>query len=121
MMLVTLDVPEEYVLLSDVNAWYCALEGRPCYEYEDNEEELTTRYEGKLKALLEIDDDDPGKRQAAEDLYMETIGSWDNILRTEGRKPKRIFGQLETKDIQAVFPFIIKEWIVEVERADTDL
>ena len=32
------------------------------------QEELITRYESKMKALLEMDDDDPGKRQVAEDL-----------------------------------------------------
>lgn len=120
MILVTLDVPEKYVLLSDVNAWYCALEGRPCYEYEENEEELSTCYESKMKELLEMDDDDQGKRQAAEDLYIETISSWDNILRTEGRKPKKIFGLEETRDIQAVFPFILKEWVVDTEAVKTD-
>lgn len=74
-----------------------------------------------MNVLLEMDDDDPGKRQDAKDLYIETISSWDNILRTEGRKHKKIFGLLETKDIQAVFPFIIKKWVVEVERVEMDI
>ena len=35
-MMLTLDIPEKSVLLSDANAWYCVLEGRPCYEYEED-------------------------------------------------------------------------------------
>lgn len=34
-MLITLDVPDHLVQFSDANAWYCALEDWPCYEYEE--------------------------------------------------------------------------------------
>ena len=121
MMLVSLDIPERYVLLSDANAWYCALEGRPCYEFEDNEDELLAQFQMKVEGLQDMEDDDPRKEKAARKLYKELIGSWDNILRTDGaRKLKVVFGMPERRDIQAAFPFIAKEWIVGAERVCDD-
>lgn len=49
----------------------------------------------------------------------ETLRSWDNILRLEGRRLRSFptpFGMEKEKyDIQAAFPIIMREWIVDVE------
>lgn len=38
-VLLELDIPDQFVLLSDANAWYCVMQGLPCYEYESEEDE----------------------------------------------------------------------------------
>ena len=115
-MLVTLDIPEEYVLLSDINAWYCVLEGRPCYEYEDEEteERLLADCNKRLNQLKRLRN--PAKqREMAESIYQETVSSWDNIFRLEGRRLKDFIGIPEKHDIQAAFPVLDKRCIVSVD------
>lgn len=114
--LVTLDVPERLVLLSDANAWYCALEGKPCYEYESPEVEAqkVNDFYDRYDAFLEMPDS-PEKMAAGEELWREIHDSWDNIFRLEGRRLKSFMGEDEKYDIQAVFPIIVKDWIVSVE------
>ena len=120
-MLLTLEMPEKMVLLSDANAWYCALEGRPCYDYENEavEAEKTARYKKMYEAFLKMPDrtkkEQKAKTAAAEVLWEEMMNSWDNILRTEGRRLKEFMGETECHDIQAAFPLIMKDWIVAVE------
>lgn len=120
-MLLTLDVPEKLVLLSDANAWYCALEGRPCYDYEAEsvEKEKTEAYQNDFAAFLSMPDSTVKQREAktamAEKLWQECTGSWDNILRLEGRRLKDFMGRTECYDVQAVFPVIMKDWIAKVE------
>ena len=120
-MLLTLDVPEELVLLSDANAWYCVLEGRPCYDYEAEEVE-----EAKTQAFMEKNrqfeampdrtkEQKLAKSAAAEEIWKECKQSWDNIFRLEGRRLHSFMGAEECYDVQAVFPFIQKEWIVTIE------
>jgi len=45
--------------------------------------------------------------------------SWDNILRLEGRQLRTVqindITIKEKYDIQAVIPFILKDWVVDVE------
>lgn len=117
MCLVTLKVPDRLVLLSDANAWYTVLEGRPCYEYEseEDEERLTAAYEKKYENFLTMRE---GKAQQkiAEELWDEIIGTWDNIFRLEGRRLRSVMGVMETHDVQAVFPVIMKDWITVVEK-----
>lgn len=52
--------------------------------------------------------DEARKMALAEALYAETLRSWDNILRLEGRRLRSFptpFGMEKEKyDIQAVFP-----------------
>ena len=121
-LLVTLEVPEDKVLLSDANAWYCALETRPCYEFEPNEKELMEAYESKMSHLKTIFTDPDSLEEAqvlAEELWDEMIRSWDNILRLEGRRLRTVqindITIKEKYDIQAVIPFILKDWVVDVE------
>ena len=63
--------------------------------------------------------DEQRKTALTEALYKETISSWDNILRLEGRRLRSFstpFGMMKERyDIQAAFPVIMKEWIVAVE------
>ena len=118
----TLEVPDDKVLLSDANAWYCALENRPCYEYEPNEDELRKAYESKMalfrKTIAEPNSHEEAKK-LAEELWDEMIKSWDSILRLEGRRLRTVrIGNITIKekyDIQAVIPYILKEWIIGVE------
>jgi len=116
--LLTMEVPDDLVLLSDANAWYCVLESRPCYEYEENEDELLEAYGRKMAHFKTImaDPDRLGEaRMLAEEIYDETIGSWDNIFRLEGRRLRSFMLIDETYDVQAVIPFIHKDWVVSVE------
>ena len=114
--LLTLEIPEKYVLLSDINAWYCALEGRPCFEYEDEATEirLLREYNRRAEQFAKMKDG-PEKLKAAEVLYQETVSSWDNMFRLEGRRLKEYMGIPEKHDIQAVFPAIDKRMIVSVD------
>lgn len=120
-MLVRLEMPEKLVLLSDANAWYCALEGRPCYEYESEEveREKTEKYQRSYQAFVAMPEKTAKQKEAktveAEKLWKECVCSWDNILRTEGRRLKDFMGEKECYDIQAAFPVIMKDWIVSVE------
>ena len=114
--LVTLDIPDEYVLLSDINAWYCVLEGRPCYEYEDEEAEtqLLNAYMSRMEQLRKMPVGKQ-KHELAEAIYQETIASWDNIFRLEGRRLREFMGIPEKHDIQAAFPFFDGRWIIRVD------
>lgn len=119
--LVTLEIPDRLVLLSDANAWYCALEGRPCYEFETEEDEQlkTEAYQARFQDLL-MGENDTNKKEIAQELWVELTTSWENILRTEGRRLRCFEGPygktiMEKYDIQAAFPVIFKEWIVSVE------
>ena len=120
-MLYTLDIPEKYVLLSDINAWYCVMEGRPCYEYEpENVERAKIReFEKKKSAVYRMPEytaaEKEAKSIAADNLWNEMEQSWDNIFRLTGRRLKYVMGMKERYDIQAVFPFILKKWVVNVE------
>ena len=119
--LLTLDIPERFVLLSDANAWYCALEGRPCFEYESPEEEarLTEEYNDALLAFRHMPTETAKQRAAkskvADSIWEMCTSSWDNILRLEGRAERVVFGAKERHDIQAVFPFIANDWIVGID------
>lgn len=119
--LVTLEIPEKVVLLSDANAWYCALEGRPCYEFDEDEEERNEAYHARLQEMI-AEPDEERKTFLTERLYAETLRSWDNILRLEGRRLRSFptpFGmEMEKSDIQAAFPVIMKDWIVSVEEVE---
>jgi len=112
-ILLTLEIPENLVLLSDGNAWYCALEGRPCYEYEDEitEQLKYEEYFRKINHIASIQDV-KSKKEAYHSIWEETVNTWDNILRLEGRRLHTFMGMPERKDIQAVFPIIRKEWIL---------
>ena len=114
--LVTLDIPENLVLLSDINAWYCVLEGRPCYDYEDEktEAQLLNNYNKMVERFKKIRGSRK-KQEAAEAIYHEVVSSWDNIFRLEGRRLKDFMGIPEKHDIQAAFPIIDKSWIVRVD------
>lgn len=115
-MLLTLEIPEKYVLLSDANAWYCALEGRPCYEYEEEsvEREKNEAFRRRNQKFFEMPEGE-AKTIEAEAIWKEAMDSWDNILRTEGRRLRSVIGGKEAYDIQAVFPVVLKDWIVAVE------
>ena len=116
--LVTLEIPEKLVLLSDANAWYCALEGRPCYEFDEDEEVKNKTYYDLLERMTN-ETDIERKTVMAQKLWDETVSSWDNILRLEGRRlrsfPTPIGMGMEKYDIQAAFPVIMKDWIKNVE------
>lgn len=118
-MLLTLDVPEKQVLLSDANAWYCILEGRPCYDYEPDVEAKNAAFKRRMdefKLMPEKSEKErAAKTEEAQALWQETVSSWDNILRLEGRQLREFMGMKECYDIQAVFPAIMKDWIVAVE------
>ena len=115
-LLLTLEIPEKNVLLSDANAWYCALEGRPCYDYEDEttEQKKIRRFKRMSSAYLKMPEGQ-AKTVAAEALLNECVGSWDNILRLEGRRLREYMGVKERYDIQAVFPVILQKWVVNIE------
>lgn len=81
-----------------------------------------TRKNRKYKALLQqmiMESDEDRKTVLAQKLYEETISSWDNILRLEGRRlrsfPTPYGVEVEKYDIQAAFPVIMKDWIVAVD------
>ena len=116
--LITLEIPERLVLLSDANAWYCALEGRPCYEFDEDEEDKNKRYYDLLNSMTN-ETDIERKTVMAQKLWDETVSSWDNILRLEGRRLRSFSTPvgigLEKYDIQAAFPIIMKDWIKSVE------
>lgn len=115
-MLLGLDIPEELVLLSDANAWYCVLQARPCYEYEDEETEakLLKQFEEKLAHITQLKKDEDIYREMR-CLFCETEKTWNNIFRLEGRRLRPIFpGGMEVYDVQAVFPYIDKEWLVDM-------
>ena len=115
-MLLTLEIPEKWVLLSDANAWYCALEGRPCYEYEEEEveREKLKAYQERYQLFLKMPEG-TAKIIEAEAIWNDVLVSWDNILKTEGRRLRNFMGEMECYDIQATFPVIMKEWIVAVD------
>jgi hypothetical protein len=116
--LITLEIPERLVLLSDANAWYCALEGRPCYEFDEDEEDKNKRYYDLLNSMTN-ETDIERKTVMAQKLWDETVSSWDNILRLEGRRLRSFSTPvgiaLEKYDIQAAFPVIMRDWIKSVE------
>ena len=65
-------------------------------------------------------ENDTNKKEIAQELWVELTTSWENILRTEGRRLRCFEGPygktiMEKYDIQAAFPVIFKEWIVSVE------
>ena len=116
--LVMLEIPEKYVLLSDANAWYCALEGRPCYEFDEDEEVKSKAYYDLLERMTN-ETDIERKTVMAQKLWDDTVSSWDNILRLEGRRlrsfPTPVGMGMEKYDIQAAFPVIMRDWIKSVE------
>ena len=117
-LMLTLEVPEDKVLLSDANAWYCVLENRPCYEYEPNEYELLEAYEQKMerfKSICAEPDLFEEAQELAEEIWDEALKSWDNIFRLEGRQLRSYMLIDEMYDVQAVIPFILKDWVVSVE------
>ena len=119
--LLTLDIPEKYVLLSDANAWYCALEGRPCYDYETPNEEARLMKEdaNELREFTLMPERTKAQREtkakAADSIWAKREATWDNILRLEGRRERIVFGVKERRDVQAVFPLIAKQWIISVD------
>ena len=55
------------------------------------------------------------KRELAEAIYQDTVASWDNIFRLEGRRLREFMGIPEKHDIQAAFPFLDERCIVRVD------
>lgn len=117
--LITLNVPEEIVLLSDINAFYSCLRGEPCFDYlsEKEEKKAWADYEKKIRMLTKTHN-----KEDAEKLYAYTESTWENIFIVDGsrrlREVKDIplpFKIVEKHDIQAVFPFILKNFVVNIE------
>lgn len=115
-VLIEMDIPEQYVLLSDANAWYCVLEGRPCYEYETRTTEirLMNEFTDEIVRAEEITDEE-NRTVAFIALTKKMEKTWDNIFRLKGRRLRKLFpfGN-EAHDVQAVFPYIDKTWIKNV-------
>ena len=113
-ILIELDIPDQFVLLSDANAWYCVLEGKPCYEYESEEDEsrLLKRFYDNVQQISNRAEDDEYTVNAKYVLYREAEHTWKNIFRLEGRRLRPVFPfGMEKRDVQAVFPYIDKKWI----------
>ena len=113
-VLIELDIPDQFVLLSDANAWYCVLEGKPCYEYESEEDErrLLKRFYDNAQQISNRAEDDEYTVNAMYVLYREAENTWKNIFRLEGRRLRPVFPfGMEKRNVQAVFPYIDKKWI----------
>ena len=88
----------------------------------ESRDELMEAYESRMERLRTIFADPDSLEEAqtlAEELWDEMIQSWDNILRLEGRQLRTVqindITIKEKYDIQAVIPFILKDWVVDVE------
>ncbi len=118
--LLTLEVPDEMVLLSDINAFYNCLQGQPCYDYLSESEEQRARDEfyDKVHRLTQTHD-----KKLAEELEKIVYDSWENIFIVDGsRRLKTIETDVpfmpvieEKYDIQAAFPVMMKRFVVDTK------
>ncbi len=122
--LLTLEIPEQLVLLSDINAFYKCLRYEPCFDYlsEEEEEKAKKDFEKKIKKLTK--ETDPKKAEKmAKDLDEYIRKSWEDIFIVDGSRRLRLiedvptfFPEYEKFDVQAAFPFIAKEWVKNIEK-----
>ena len=118
--LLTLDVPDEIVLLSDINAFYNCLQGQPCFDYlsEDEEEKAKEEFFDKVHMFMATHD-----KQLGEELEKLVYDSWENIFIVDGsRRLKRIDTDLpfmptidEKYDVQAAFPIMMKRFVRDMK------
>ena len=118
--LLTLEVPDEMVLLSDINAFYSCLEGQPCFDYLSEEEEVKARedFRKKVKQLNKTHD-----KTLAEEMEKQIYDSWENVFIVDGsRRLKTIETDVplmpiieEKYDIQAAFPIMMKKFVVDMK------
>lgn len=126
--LLTLEIPEKVVLLSDVNAFYNCLANQPCYDYLSEAEEKKAReaLSKKWKKLMRMKD--PVSSNAlGEEIYNEIVKSWENIFIVDGSRRLKSYEEIspvmamfldaeaEKFDVQAAFPFLAKRWIQDIE------
>lgn len=118
--LLTLEVPDDMVLLSDINAFYCCLNGKPCFDYlsEEDEEKALDDFERKSEEFMKTHDQALG-----EELEKIIYDSWENVFIVDGsRRLKTIetgvafFPVIEEKnDVQAAFPIMAKRFIKDMK------
>ncbi|MBQ9301668.1 DUF3841 domain-containing protein [Butyrivibrio sp.] len=118
--LLTLDVPDEIVLLSDINAFYNCLQGQPCFDYlsEEDEEKARDDFDGKVRQLMQTHD-----KQLGEELEKIVYDSWENVFIVDGtRRLKTIetdvpfMPMIEEKyDVQAAFPIMMKRFVKDIK------
>ncbi len=118
--LLTLEVPDELVLLSDINAFYNCLQGQPCFDYMSEEDEEDSRENFAIRCDMYADTLD---EKLGEDIRNIIYDSWENIFIVDGsRRLKSIETGLpimpiiqEKHDVQAAFPFMMKKFVVDIK------
>lgn len=104
--LITLEVPDELVLLSEFGLWHCVLNNSPVY--------VNNTQEKKWYKLLKPYDDCMWK--APKKLHKLKEKSWEQILflnnKSFAKFDKSITGNIE---LQAIIPYLKKEWVVSIK------
>ena len=118
--LLTLEVPDEMVLLSDINAFYNCLQGQPCFDYLSEAEEQRARadFYDKVRRLMQTHE-----KKLGEELEKTIYDSWENVFIVDGsRRLKTIETDVlfmptieEKYDVQAVFPIMMKQFVVDMK------
>ncbi len=117
--LLTLEVPDDIVLLSDINAFYCCLEGKPCFDYlsEKAEEKALNDFNRKSEEFMKTHD-----RALGEEVEKIVYDSWENVFIVDGtRRLKTIetdvpfMPMIEEKyDVQAAFSIMMKRFVKDI-------
>lgn len=117
---ITLEVPDEMVLLSDINAFYNCLQGQPCFDYLSEAEEQRARadFHDKVRRLMQTHD-----KRLGEELEKTVYDSWENVFIVDGsRRLKTIETYVpfmpiieEKYDVQAAFPIMMKRFVVDTK------
>ncbi|MBO6241960.1 MAG: DUF3841 domain-containing protein [Butyrivibrio sp.] len=118
--LLTLEVPDEMVLLSDINAFYNCLEGQPCFDYmsEEDEEKAREDFAAKCSEFAKT-----RETKLGEELERLIYDSWENIFIVDGSRRLKTINTghplmpvIEEKyDVQAAFPVMMKRFIVDMK------
>lgn len=105
-VLITLEVPEQFVLLSEFGLWHCVLNN--FYVYINKQQE---KYWNKL---LKPYNDQLDK--APKKIHKLKEKSWEQILflnpKSFAKFDKKITGSLE---LQAILPYLKQEWVISIK------
>lgn len=104
--LITIDVPDELVLLSEFGLWHCVLNSSYVY-INKNQEKYWDKLLKPYNDLL---------YKAPKKIHKLKEKSWEQILflhpKSFAKFDKSITGQLE---LQAIIPYLKQEWVVSVQ------
>jgi hypothetical protein len=104
--LITLEVPDELVLLSEFGLWHCVLNNYYVYVNQKQEKAWT-------KLLKPYNDD---LHKAPKKIHKLKEASWEQILFLNPKSFNKFNKQYTgTIELQAILPFLKKEWVVSIK------